>query len=102
MGARWRHGSEDVLLALLTVGLGREVLEEERIGIATLPVVVLVADVVELPADVLEADLGKAEIDEDEGHEQSAFDHLEHQAEGRRHEDDPMQTAMRVRGRGHV
>src|SRR3990172_7229848 len=69
-GAGWRHGPEDVLLALLMVGLRREVLEEERIGIATLPVVIVVADVVELPADLLEADLGKAEIEEDEGNEQ--------------------------------
>src|SRR5512139_3717815 len=87
-GTRWRHGAEDVLLALLKVGLGREVLEEERIGKATLPVVVLVADVVELPADLLDADLGESEIDEDERNEQSALDHLDHETESRRHEDD--------------
>src|SRR5271166_2023181 len=101
VGTGWCHGPKDVLLAHLESGLGREVTKEERIGVTTLPIFVLVADVVELPADLLEADLGKSEIDEDERNEQRALDHLDHQAEGRCNEDDPMQTAMRVLG-SHV
>src|SRR5262245_4033182 len=97
-GARGRHEAEDLLLALLERGLGPGVAEEERIGMATLPVVVLVADVVQLPADLLEADPGISEVGEDEGDEQGALDDLDHEAESRRDEDDPMQAAVRILG----